>query len=387
MNADSKILSELNKQNDSLKTKLSEVEQKIGLQLLSGTEFHASEELAQQYAQFIAEKDSLQKNLEATELLEQNIAEKTKEIKALTLAIAGTKKREKEAYRKLGNYLYDNYTQVLAVAFGPSYAEAATLKNTISQLKNQQDTVEETMEHQNFLSRMVSQVKKQTLNTNIAMTSRKLDSLLESSAKSAFETDSISAETGGQPYEECVAIKNERASFLNNLSQLEAQKASLSEELKARDKKSSVNAKIADTAQSMTKVETAAGHDFVKNYITRDAEILTDFPADYADLFAQVLELKKELTQTNLRIDICNFEQDLKNIRKNIDSMNKETETNKENIARLNARNTALAAEILNAQAKYDEVLQKKADTEAELNQKNTEKAPESDSESTSAEN
>ncbi len=387
MNADTKTLSELNKLNDSLKTKLSEIEKKIGFQLLSDTEFRASEEVTQQYVQFIEEKASLQKNLEETELLEKNIEEKTKEIKALALAITDSKKREKEAYLRLGNYLYDNYTQVLAVCFGPSYAEAATLKNTISQLKNQQDTIEETMEHQNFLSRMVSQVKKQTVNTNIAMTGRKLDSLLESSAKSAFETDSLTAETGGQPYSDCVEIRNERASFLNNLSQFEAQKASMTEELKARDKKSSVNAKIADTEQSMAKLETLAGHDFVKNYITRDAEILTEFPAAYAGLFAQALELKKKLTDTNLRIDICNFEQELRNIRKNIDSMSRETENNKESIAKLNARNATLASEIQNAQTRFDEVTQKKADTEAELAQKNTDKTSEKNSDSASAEN
>ncbi|MBQ0165550.1 MAG: hypothetical protein KBT02_00395 [Treponema sp.] len=344
MSAYSKTIHILDQKNTSLKKELASEETQIGFIYLDDTV--CTEEDKKHYEELKADFQHLMANLAEIKSLETKKKELSADIQNVKAELAGLVTKESGLMLTLGIALYGQSGAASVPSFSKAYEEASSYADKVTSLKTQCEQMTESLELQNVFSRVVSKMKINSLSMSINSQQKKLDSALVAGAKAVVDSQDLPDELKCPAYETCVAFKNdwnkkriELEALQDEFQNVEVTLADFGKKTLVQEKADAKNAEIETFALQ-------AGHLFDKKYITRDGEMLTEFPAKYAEPLAKVLSLRTELASVNRRIDILQYSEQIDAAEDTEDSLKKEVAANEERIRKLEAENDSLKQRI-----------------------------------------
>lgn len=367
MNTYSSTLVELNNKNQELKTKLYDLEAVIGHKLATEDKTETEAELKTEFSNV---KQNLDKKLAERDTLreiENNIDETEKEIATEKKIIQENEKNIENLLLELGKNLYENYNSDLASVFGVQHEEISQEINTLEDLNNQKENLKLEMEKQGFFSKLMTQTKIAGLNIAISSHTKKKEDTLKKGAKLCLDNEVVTQENGGEVFYNSVNLKNAIDTSNKRIILLTEDLAKSKEKLGKMEKDSKLKHEIEDLMLDLDNIANKIGHAFGKLYVTRDAEILMEFPKDYEEDLTSVLELKKELKFVHRDIEIVELSKEIEATEKSIKNMNEEITSNKEKIEELKEKNKKITKLLGDAEKSKDNLVTKKTALEAEV--------------------
>ena len=262
--------------------------------------------------------------------------------------------------------IFENYTSDLAASFGIQFAEINQEINTIEEMNLQKEALKVEMEKQGFFSKLMTQTKIAGLNLSINSHIKKKEEALRRGAKICLDNDVVTKEIGGAPYEEAVSLKKSMEASTNRVKLLEEDLVHSEKKLDGIEKEDKLQDAIEKTNQELDNKANQIGHSFAKQYVTRDAEILVAFPADFDDELKVILELRGELKSVHIKSEIVQLSSQIDVALSTIEKMNKEVKENKTKIEELKERNKKLSETIKEAETAKIQLEEKKEALEAE---------------------
>lgn len=366
MNTYTKTLSELNKQNQDLKLELYDLEKQIGHKLVTEENNGTEAELKTEYLSVSTLLNEKKSNLETLKTLENKIDESESEISQEKKNIQESEKNLDSLLLDLGTSIFENYNSDLASVFGVQYNEINQIISNIEDLQVQKETLKAEMEKQGFFSKLMTQTKIAGINMSISSQTKKKEDMLKKGAKICLDNEVVTQENGGEYFSECSNLKVAIESSNNRIKFLTEEISNAKSRISELEKESKLNQVIQETSNRLDGIANQIGHAFGKQYVTRDAEILLDFPKNFEEELKEVLRLKKELKIVNRNCEIVQLLGQIKSVEENIKSLNDDVEANKKKIDELKEKNKNLAKKISEAETAKTQLQEKKAALEEE---------------------
>lgn len=366
MNTYTKTLSELNAKNQSLKDELYKIEVGLGHKLIENENTEIDENLKSEYEVLKTNLDEKKQDLEILNNLETKIDDSEKEISEEKKKTHEAEKNLDSLLLELGTNLYSNYNKDFASVWGLHYDEINQLNQNIEDLTQQKETLKEEMEKQGFFTKLMTQTKVAGLNVSISSQNRKREDMLKRVAKLCFDNEVVTQENGGEVFVECSNLKvsiddsNERIKFLQE------EIVNARNKVGEMEKSHRLKQGIQDFSDSLDEVANKIGHSYGKFYVTRDAEILMDFPELFKVELNSVLEYKKQLKIVNREFDIVSLSGQIEAAEKTIKSKNDELDSNKKKIEDLQKINIEILKQIEEVEKAKIELIEKRSTLEAE---------------------
>lgn len=366
MNTYAKTLSELNKKNQELKLELYDLEKQIGHKLILEENNGTEAELKTEYLSVSTLVNEKKSDLETLKDLENKIDDSENEISQEKKNIQEADKKLDSLLLDLGTSIFENYNSDLASVFGVQYNEINQTKSNIEDLQAQKETLKVEMEKQGFFSKLMTQTKIAGINMSISSQSKKKEDMLKKGAKICLDNGVVTQENGGEYFSECSNLKVSIENSNNRIKFLTEEIATTKSRINDFEKESKLNQLIQENLNILDGIANQIGHAFGKQYVTRDAEILLDFPKNFEDDLKEVLRLKKELKIVNRNCEIVQLLGQIKSVEENIKSLNDDIEANKKKIDELKEKNKNLAKKITETETVKNQLEEKKAALEEE---------------------
>ena len=343
-------LLELNKQNQELKSELYGIEVLIGHKIIKDSNTTIEPDLKSEYFSIQSDLEAKNKDLEVLKELEKSIEDAESEISTEKKSIAESEKNLDSKLLDLGISLYDNYTSDLTSTFGVHYGEINQEIKNIEDINIQKEILKQEMEKQGFFSKLMTQTKVAGLNMSLSSHTKKKEDALRKGAKVCLENGVITQETGGNSYIECANIKTSIETSSNRINLLTDEITKSKEKLNSMEKENKLKQQIEELSGKLNTVANQLGHAFDKQYVTRDAEILVDFPQGFEEDLNKVLDLKKQLKIVNRNCEIVQLSGQIEAAEKTVETINGEISENKAKIAELTERNENLSKRLAEAE-------------------------------------
>ena len=366
MNNYTSELSELNKQNQELKNALYDVEVRIGHNLVKNSNSTIEADLKSKYLSIQNDLETATKDLETLKELEKAINEAEAEIASERKNISELEKKLDSKFLDLGNTLYEHYDSSLASNFGVQYAEISEEIKTIEDINIQKEILKQEMEKQGFFTKLMTQTKIAGLNMSVSSHTKKKEDALKKGAKICFENGVITAENGGDIYLECSNYKTLIENSTSRIAFLSDDLAKSKEKLSSMDKEKKIQQRIDDLTTDLNDTANQLGHIFDKQYVTRDAEILAEFPEGFESDLKEVLELKKQLKIVHRNCEIVQLSGQIEAAEKSMESISDEMAENEAKIKELTERNENLSSRLSEAETAKLALIEKRATLEEE---------------------
>ena len=366
MNNYTSELSELNKQNQELKNALYDVEVRIGHNLVKNSNSTIEADLKSKYLSIQNDLETATKDLETLKELEKAINEAEAEIASERKNISELEKKLDSKFLDLGNTLYEHYDSSLASNFGVQYAEISEEIKTIEDINIQKEILKQEMEKQGFFTKLMTQTKIAGLNMSVSSHTKKKEDALKKGAKICFENGVITAENGGDIYLECSNYKTLIENSTSRIAFLSDDLAKSKEKLSSMDKEKKIQQRIDDFTTDLNDTANQLGHIFDKQYVTRDAEILAEFPEGFESDLKEVLELKKQLKIVHRNCEIVQLSGQIEAAEKSMESISDEMAENEAKIKELTERNENLSSRLSEAETAKLALIEKRAALEEE---------------------
>lgn len=341
MSVYSKIIHVLDQKNSSLKKELASEEAQIGFLYLEDAA--CSEEETDRFLKLKAELQQLLETLAEVNSLETKKASLSADIQNVKAELAGLVSKESSLMLTLGIALYGQPGAASVPSFSKAYEEASSYADKITSMKTQSEQMTESLELQNVFSRVVTKVKINSLSLSINSQQKKLDSILIAGAKAVVDAQDLTDELKCPAYETCVAFKNDWNKARISLEALQDELQNVEVTLGDYGRKPLLQEKADAKNAEVEEFAFQTGHAFDKKYITRDGDVLAEFPPRYAEGLSRVLAIRTDLASVNRRLDILQYSEQIDAARHAHESMKKEVASNEEKISRLNAENEELA--------------------------------------------
>ena len=364
-------LSELNKQNQELKSQLYDIEVQIGHKIIKDSNTTIEPDLKAEYIAIQSELETKNKDLEILKELEKTIYDAESEITTEKKSISESEKKLDSMLLDLGITLYGNYSSDLASSFGVQYAEISQEIKDIEDINIQKEILKQEMEKQGFFSKLMTQTKVAGLNMSLASHTKKKEDALRKGAKICLENGVITQENGGESYVECANVKTAIENSNNRINFLSEELTKSKEKLGSMEKENKLKQQIEEFATKLNDVANQLGHTFDKQYVTRDAEILVDFPQGFEDDLKKVLELKKQLKIVHRNCEIVQLSGQIESALKTIETISGEITENKNKIEELKERNKNLSKRLTEAEEAKTNLLEKRKVLEEEAKKDN----------------
>lgn len=359
-------LSELNKQNQELKSELYDIEVLIGHKIIKDSNTTIEPELKSEYFSIQSDLEAKNKDLEISKELEKSINDAEDEIATEKKSIAESEKKLDSMLLDLGITLYGNYTSDLTSTFGIHYAEINQEIKNIEDINIQKEILKQEMEKQGFFSKLMTQTKVAGLNMSLSSHTKKKEEALKKGAKVCLENGVITPETGGESYIECANIKTAIETSTKRISLLTDEISKSKEKLNSMEKENKLKQQIEELSGKLNSVANQLGHVFDKQYVTRDAEVLVEFPKGFEEELNKVLDLKKQLKIVNRKCEIVQLSGQIEAAEKNVETINEEISENKAKIAELSERNENLSKRLAEAEDAKKTLVEKRTVLEEE---------------------
>ena len=343
-------LLELNKQNQELKSELYGIEVLIGHKIIKDSNTTIEPDLKSEYFSIQSDLEAKNKDLEVLKELEKSIEDAESEISTEKKSIAESEKNLDSKLLDLGISLYDNYTSDLTSTFGVHYGEINQEIKNIEDINIQKEILKQEMEKQGFFSKLMTQTKVAGLNMSLSSHTKKKEDALRKGAKVCLENGVITQETGGNSYIECANIKTSIETSSNRINLLTDEITKSKEKLNSMEKENKLKQQIEELSGKLNTVANQLGHAFDKQYVTRDAEILVDFPQGFEEDLNKVLDLKKQLKIVNRNCEIVQLSGQIEAAEKTVETIDGEISENKAKIAELTERNENLSKRLAEAE-------------------------------------
>lgn len=354
MSVYSKTIHILEQKNESLKKALAAEETRIGFLCLDDKS--CSEEDSARYDALKADFQQLMMTLSEIKSLEAKKKDLTDDIQNVKTDLASFVTKESGLLLTLGIALYGQSGAADVPSFAKYYEEASAYAEKITSLKTQSEQMTESLELQNVFSRVVTKVKINTLSISINTQQKKLDAALVAGAKALVEAQDLDESLKCPAYETCIAFKNDWNKVRIRLEALQDELQNVDVTLTDYGRKALIQEKANGKNSEIEAFAQQIGHAFDKKYVTRDGEMLTEFPPKYKDGLSNVLELRESLASVNRRIDILKYSEQIEAAVRSGEAMKKEMAANEEKIGKLQSRN-----------AELDQLLEKNDAAEEEL--------------------
>lgn len=359
-------LLELNKQNQELKSELYGIEVLIGHKIIKDSNTTIEPDLKSEYFSIQSDLEAKNKDLEVLKELEKSIEDAESEISTEKKSIAESEKNLDSKLLDLGISLYDNYTSDLTSTFGVHYGEINQEIKNIEDINIQKEILKQEMEKQGFFSKLMTQTKVAGLNMSLSSHTKKKEDALRKGAKVCLENGVITQETGGNSYIECANIKTSIETSSNRINLLTDEITKSKEKLNSMEKENKLKQQIEELSGKLNTVANQLGHAFDKQYVTRDAEILVDFPQGFEEDLNKVLDLKKQLKIVNRNCEIVQLSGQIEAAEKTVETINGEISENKAKIAELTERNENLSKRLAEAEEAKATLVEKRKTLEDE---------------------
>lgn len=359
-------LLELNKQNQELKSELYGIEVLIGHKIIKDSNTTIEPDLKSEYFSIQSDLEAKNKDLEVLKELEKSIEDAESEISTEKKSIAESEKNLDSKLLDLGISLYDNYTSDLTSTFGVHYGEINQEIKNIEDINIQKEILKQEMEKQGFFSKLMTQTKVAGLNMSLSSHTKKKEDALRKGAKVCLENGVITQETGGNSYIECANIKTSIETSSNRINLLTDEITKSKEKLNSMEKENKLKHQIEELSGKLNTVANQLGHAFDKQYVTRDAEILVDFPQGFEEDLNKVLDLKKQLKIVNRNCEIVQLSGQIEAAEKTVETINGEISENKAKIAELTERNENLSKRLAEAEEAKATLVEKRKTLEDE---------------------
>ena len=222
------------------------------------------------------------------------------------------------------------------------------------------------MEKQGFFSKLMTQTKVAGLNMSLSSHTKKKEEALKKGAKVCLENGVITPETGGESYIECANIKTAIETSTKRISLLSDEISKSKEKLNSMEKENKLKQQIEELSGKLNSVANQLGHVFDKQYVTRDAEVLVEFPKGFEEELNKVLDLKKQLKIVNRKCEIVQLSGQIEAAEKNVETINEEISENKAKIAELSERNENLSKRLAEAEDAKKTLVEKRTVLEEE---------------------
>ena len=132
------------------------------------------------------------------------------------------------------------------------------------------------------------------------------------------------------------------------------------------EKENKLKQQIEELSGKLNSVANQLGHVFDKQYVTRDAEVLVEFPKGFEEELNKVLDLKKQLKIVNRNCEIVQLSGQIEAAEKNVETINEEISENKAKIAELSERNENLSKRLAEAEDAKKTLVEKRTVLEEE---------------------
>lgn len=344
MPAYTKTIHSLEQKNNSLKKELEAEETKIGFLYLDDDACPQEEKA--RYSELKAEFQRLMGTIAEITALETKKKDLSADIDKVKAGLAGLVAKESGLMLTLGIALYGQSGASSVPSFSSFYEEASRYADKIAALKTQSEQMTEALELQNVFNRLVSKVKINSLSVSINGQQKKLDAALVAGAKAVVEAQDLDESLKCPAYETCIAFRNDWNKERIQLEALQDEFQNVEITLSDLGRKSLVQDKADAKNAEMEAFAFQTGHAFDKKYVTRDAEVLADFPSKYEAGLKNVLALRADLASVNRRLDILRYSEQIDAADRACDSMKKEVASNEERIQKLQEQNAELSRRI-----------------------------------------
>jgi len=362
-------LAELNNKNQELKFELYEVEASLGHGIVDNPNVSVDEELKSEY--FLIQNDLDRKN-EALDLLheiQKKIYDSEAEIAKEKKTVFESEKKLESLLVDLGANLYNNYDSNLASTFGIHYAEANQEIKEIEDLNAQKEILKQEMENQGFFSKLMTQTKVAGINMSLASHSKKKEEALRKGAKICLDNEVITKENGGEIYGDCVNLKNIVEGGNNRIKLLTEEISGSKEKLLEIENEKKLDQQITDLIKKLKDIASQIGHTYAKQYVTRDAEILVDFPEENKAALEKVLKIKSDLKIVHRNCEILQLSGKIEAAEKDIEHISAEIKENKTKIEEIKEKNKNLAKNLTEVEETMASLKEKRAALEEEAKQ------------------
>ena len=369
-----RILRSFERKNEDLKNELAAAETELGYQLLKSN-FEPANTFRQSYVIMKDELNMLSDKCAEIDKLESQRSLFKKKLYDEKKKLPELEEKIKKTYLQLGTFLYENYSQKYASCFGSFYQEIHTLKQDVDSLSSRKNnSYSETEESSGFFAKLMNRVKSMPASMGLSAARKKLDELYEKAGESAFEKLSFS--DGMKDFSEtdeiavfisaCKEVSVEKTSVEKRIASYTEDYTQAEQNLREKEKKSQLLQDIKQKQFELDNLALNAGHPFAKQYVTRDAEILAEFPPAFTGVLGKILFLRKELSSLARRTDLVRISEQLEAAEATVAEIKKEISSNEQDIQRLQSRNAELSRRIEDAAAACNALMQHRALLELE---------------------
>ena len=369
-----RILRSFERKNEDLKNELAAAETELGYQLLKSN-FEPANTFKQSYVIMKDELNMLSDKCAEIDKLESLRSLFKKKLYDEKKKLPELEEKIKKTYLQLGTFLYENYSQKYASCFGSFYQEIHTLKQEVESLSSRKNnSFSEPDETSGFFAKLMNRVKAMPASMGLSAAKKKLDDLYVKAGEVAYEK--LSASGGMKDFSEtdeitvlisaCKEASVEKAAVEKRLAAYSEDYTQTEQSLREKEKKSQLMQDIKQKQFELDNLALSAGHPFAKQYVTRDAEILAEFPPAFTGVLGKILFLRKELSSLARRTDLVRISEQLEAAEATVTEIKKEISNNEQDIQRLQSRNAELSRRIEDAAAACNALMQHRALLELE---------------------
>ena len=119
----------------------------------------------------------------------------------------------------------------------------------------------------------------------------------------------------------------------------------------------------------LKEIASQIGHTYAKQYVTRDAEILVDFPEENKAALEKVLKIKSDLKIVHRNCEILQLSGKIEAAEKDIEHISAEIKENKTKIEEIKEKNKNLAKNLTEVEETMASLKEKRAALEEEAKQ------------------
>lgn len=373
---------ELEKRFEQIQSDIATSESSIGRNLFSTGSSDVGGQMLDEFKSLEEQKDSLQSDIEQIYSLAKERDEFSKEAESLKKQGGTLAAGWQVLYEKLGSALADAPDVSYSNEFEPFRQTITELRQKAMEAKTALDSLREQMENQSFMNRLLTQVQYTAKNTSVSQLNKKLaqsyckcgrDVFSTGVLEKLYEDGQLNAEVAAA-FASCAELKRRVDENNDALSECNARLNEKGRQLVDKGITGSVERRVHAIEQEIQQKNArqqvlcqTSGHDFSLKYVDPDGEELLpfgDLDKDIVSSLKQISTLRQNSVICRRKIQIISLTEKIESANKRIDSLRHGISDNEEKIARLNAHNKEMQADITAVESEREQLVARRSELE-----------------------